>query len=337
MAPFPQEVWQHMPTLWQAQDAVPEVEEALQAPFDPAVWEARGTVRDAEKRLSELLWSRVRAGWGSVRGRDDKVDDRLESMVKEIVSIRCSSIEDAARLVTLAPWCLIAVAPWAALAKRAGLSLEVDDFLTWVTDRPEVEDALRLVCCYQPDMLEYLANREHHNDRLSPSVHLVAAAAAHTPFDLSDETTHVVASALRDIARDQMLTAGMAELLGRLDPKALDDVFGKDLAGAADASLALPEGTAAAVIQYILDSSYGNYGVLDRVLARAGKKLPSKPYPNYSTWTGPGVAIIQAVVETLYASGIVTGPEAPSPADAAETARSLWACDLERIRRDAER
>lgn len=334
-APYPERVWQHMPTLWEAQDAVPEPLEALKAPFDPAVWEARRTVQDAEERLSTLLWNSVRAGWGSVRGRDDKVDDRLENAVKEVVSIRCSSFEDAVRLVTLAPWCIIAVTPWAALAKRAELSLEVDDFVTWVTDRPEVEDALRFVCRYRPHVLEHLANMEHYNDRLEHSVHLVAAAAAHTPFDLSAELAYDVSRALRDITRDQMLTEAMANLLARMDPKALDDVFGNDVAGAADASLDLPKGTAAAVIKHILDSSHGNYGVLDRVLARAGKKLPSRTYPSYSTWNGRGVAIIQGVVETLYASGLVTGPEEPTPAEAEANARALWACDLENIARHA--
>ncbi|MGW3383388.1 hypothetical protein ACWDCO_24770 [Streptomyces albogriseolus] len=334
-APFPEEVWQHMPTLWATQDSAPSIDEALQPPFDPAAWEARRVVQDAEERLSELLWSGVRAGWGAVRGRDDKVDGRLESVVKEIVSIRCASLKDAARLLTLAPWCVIAVAPWAALAKRAELSLDTDDFIAWVTDRPDVEDALRLVCRYQPGMLEHLASSEHYNDRLNPSVHLVAAAAAHTPFDLSGESTHTVVYALRALARDQMLTAAMADLLARLDPRALDDVFGKDLAAAADASLDLPEGTAAAVIKYILESSNGNYGVLERVLARAGKKLPSRSYPSYSTWSGPGVAVTQGVVETLYASGLVSAPGEPTPGEAEANARALWVCDLKSIARHA--
>lgn len=332
-APFPEVVWQHMPTLWRAQDAVPEALEALQQPFDLSMWEARGTVRDAEERLATLLWRSVCVGWGAVRGRDEKLSERLEYMVKGAVSIRCSSFEDAARLVTLAPWCIIAITPWAALAKRAQLSLDIDDFVTWVTDRPEVEDALRFVCHYQPHLLEHLANMEDHNNRLNPSVHLVAAAAAHAPFDLSAEITDTVKYALRDVARDQMLTAGMADLLARLDPRALDDVFGKDLAGAAEASLGLPKGTAAAVIKHILENSYGNYGILDRVLARAAGQLPSKPYPSYSTWTGPMVVITQGIVETLYASGLVTAPEEPTPEEAEAKARTLWACDLERIKR----
>ncbi|MBG0857766.1 hypothetical protein I2W78_39485 [Streptomyces spinoverrucosus] len=118
-------------------------------------------------------------------------------------------------------------------------------------------------------------------------------------------------------------TAGAAESLARPDRRALDDVFGKDLAGAADASLGLPKGTAEAVIKHILEISYGNFGILDRVLSRAAGILPSKPYPSYRTWTGPMVAITQGIVETLYASGLVTGPEEPPP-DAEANARNLW-------------
>jgi hypothetical protein len=335
--PFPESVWKHMPGLWQAQDTLEEVHAKSTKPFDDDVWRVDRKVRDAEEHLSSQLWLSVRAGWGSVRGRDDQLDKKLESMVNGVVSIRCASIDDAARLVTLAPWCLIAVAPWAALAKRAELSLDVDDFVPWVTDRPDVADALRFLARHRPRLLENLASAEHYNDRLNPSVHLAATAAAHAPFDLPSEITDTVTRALREIARGQMLTSKMADLLAQLDPKALDDVFGEDVAGAADTTLGLPAGTAAAVVKHILASSFGSYGTLDRVLARAAGKLPSQPYPNYSTWSGRGLALTQGVTEALYASGLVTDPEAPTPADAEATAQALWACDLEDIRRHAER
>lgn len=330
-APFPENVWRYMPDLWKAQDALEEARANSTQPFDPDLWRVEQKVMDAEKRLSSQLWEGVRAGWPSVRGRDDKLDKRLEAMVSGTVSIRCETLEEASRLVTLAPWCLIAVAPWAALAQRAGLSLDTDDFITWVTDRPEVEEALRFVCQYRPRMLEHLAGMEHANDRQIASIHLVAAAAAHMPFDLSSEITHSVTNTLRDIARDKMLTNGMADLLARLDPQSLDDLFGTDVARAADASLGLPAGTSAAVIKHLMESSYGNFGVLDQVLARAAGKLPSKAYPDYSTWSGRGVATTQAITETLYASGLVTGSEVPDLSVAEAAARSLWACDLESI------
>ncbi|WP_331763223.1 hypothetical protein OG571_47690 (plasmid) [Streptomyces sp. NBC_01369] len=334
-APFPENVWQYIPSLWQAQDAVTEAQESSQDRFDEALWGLERKVRDAEERVSSQLWNSVRAGWGLMRGRDDKVDKKLESMVKGTVGIRCESLEEATRLVTLAPWCIIAITPWAALAARAGLSLDIDDFATWVTDRPEVEDALRFVCRYRPGLLGHLAGMEHYNDALRPSEHLVAAAAAHTPYDVPSEIGPAVTKLLREVARDQMLTAGMAGLLARLDPGSLDDVFGKDMAGSADAQLSLQPGTAAAVIKYLLDNSYDHYGVLDRVLARAAGQLPSTPYPSYSTWKGRGICIAQGVVETLYAAGLVTGPGEPTPAEAEANAKALWTCDLDRVRRFA--
>lgn len=335
LIPFPETVWRHMPELWNATDAVNETDDGQYIPFDEALWGVRHKVREAEKHLQSQLWASVRGGWGTTRGKDDTFDERLESMVKATVGIRCDSREDAALLVTLAPWCIIALAPWAALAKRAELSLDPDDFIAWVTDRPEVEDALRFVFRHHPRMLEDLASLlEHYNHRMNPSVHLVACAAAHTPFDLSDEITDTVTRTLRDIARDQMLTPQMAELLARLDPRALDDVFGRDLAGAADVDLNLPAGTSAAVIAHLAKSLY-NSRELERVLARATGTLPSKAYPSYSTWHGDGVCLLQGMIEALCASGLATGTGCPTPAEAEANARALWACDLERASRHA--
>lgn len=336
-APFPDTVWQHMPGLWQAEDTLEEAEASTGDRFDDDLWQLKNKVMDAGGRLQGQLWDAVWAGWASVRGRDQQLDKQLEATVKAAVGTRCASTQDATRLVTLTPWYLIAVRPWAALAKRAELSLDIDDFVRWVTDRPEVEDALRFLVRHRPHLLETLAEGEHYNNRLNPSVHLVAAAAAHAPFDLAPELTEIVTRALRDVARDQMLTPQMADLLARLDPRALDDVFGKDVAAAADAALGLPAGTAASVIGHLLEHSRSSYGVLDRAFARAAKKLPSTPYPDYSTWTGPGVALTQVVAESLYASGLVAGEDAPSTAEAAAAAQSLWACDLENIARYAGR
>lgn len=330
--PFPESVWEHMPGLWQARDALGDLEQVDGGAFNADRWAVQRKVADAAERLSSQLWNGVRAGWGLMRGRDDKVDKKLEETVRGTIEIQCASMEDATRLATLAPWCIIAVTPWAALASRAGLSLDFDDFTSWVTEQPEVEDALRFVGRYRPRMLYSLAEMETHNDPLRASAHLVAVAAAHAPFDAPSEIAQDLTRVLRHVARDQMLTAGMADLLAHLDPLALDDVFGRDLAKSADSSLNLPAGTAASVLAYILDNSHANYGVLSRVLARAAGKLPCRTYPSYSTWNGPGICINQAIVETLYATGLVTGPGEPTAAEAKANALALWASDLERIR-----
>ncbi|NXY93487.1 hypothetical protein HYE82_03500 [Streptomyces sp. BR123] len=178
---------------------------------------------------------------------------------------------------------------------------------------------------YYPEIFTVLASRESPNDRWRASSHLAAAVAAHTSGQIPEAMAPDVRAVLREIARDKMLTPAMAELLASLDPRALEEIFGPDAARAADAQLGLPPGTAVRVLQFMLEcKGVGHLGVLDRLVARASQKLPSTPYPDYSTWYGRGVPSARAITVSLAGAGLAALPDGCSWPQVLNELQAMW-------------
>ncbi|MFE0039457.1 hypothetical protein [Streptomyces sp. NPDC059015] len=331
--PLPHGELQLIPIPRVAWDALPSVRAIEEEPDGEDFMGGLGKrmrLMDAQGRVSKLVWDVSRGAWGRFRGDNEGADARLEALASRVAEHRWESPREASRYVTLLPWALVTVAPWAALAARSGVSLEPEVFAAWVTSDGEVASSLRHLGAGHPNVFKALAAWEDQNDRTPASVHLVAQAAAEAGFEVPPEISYDVTSCLRSIARYQMLTPAMAKLLASLDPRALDDVFGPNLAAAADATLGLPEGTSAQVLRYVLESrSMGNSGTLDRVVARAAEELPSTPYPEYSTWQGRGVCAARVITVSFVRAGLLDPPEGMTAEDLLAELRELWSMDRE--------
>ncbi|GAA3384532.1 GIY-YIG nuclease family protein [Streptomyces racemochromogenes] len=313
------------------EEAVQEALLRLQAAEDPEGDALTGGLSSqirllrTQQRVSEELWRNCRSVWGRLRGADDGLDFHLTSLVSHVARRPDMPSADALRYLSLIPWAVSAAAPWAALAQRAGMSLEPAAFSAWAGGRAEVAAALSDLGLYYPEIFTVLASRENPSDRWRASSHLAAAVAAHTSGQVPDVVAQDVRSVLREIARDKMLTPAMAELLASLDPRALEEIFGPDAARAADAQLGLPPGTAVQVLRFVLEhKGIGHLGVLDRVVARAAEVLPSAPYPDYSTWYGRGIPSARAITASLADAGLISLPDDSSWPQVLRELREMW-------------
>lgn len=319
-------------------------------PFSGAAWDAISGIRGIEgesdvadpagglgkavrhsiarRTASEDLWTGCRGAWGRLRGRDEEASKRLELLIRGVVDIPWEEPGEASRYMALTPWALLCLAPWAALAERGGLSLHPDSFGEWVTDDGEVQDALRDLSERNPKIFRLLAAGEDPNDEMRPSTHLAVAALAETSGAAAPEVVDELKAFLRAMARYQMLTPAMAKLLAALDPRALDDVFGPDLTGAADEELGFPSGTAALVLRSILGHPrMGQSAALERLLVRASQSLPSTPYPDYVTWSGRGVCVAQLLTVLQAKAGRLTPPAGMTSGELVTEARKMWVAD----------
>ncbi|MGV9891763.1 hypothetical protein [Streptomyces sp. NPDC003395] len=331
---LPEGLWERLPDVWDTQEYLEQ--RAAQQPagtIDTDGIELEVRLLDVQNRLSSALSERVLPAWPRLWCvDDDQTADTVETLVQGVISIRTSSPQDAARLIALTPWCVVAVSPWASLAQRAGISLDPDNFIPWVSDDPEVHEALRFATGLRPHLLETLARMDPPHDRMRTADYLAFTAAAHAPFSILDELHHDAHKLLSEVGRQRMLTAPMAALLAGFDPGALDALFGKDLAALADADLGLPPGTAAAVLAHVLENGPGTFGTLDRVVVRASGKLPTR-YPDYSSWRGKSVRRVEALVYTLVGAGLLEPPAGQTRADIMEEARAMWRPDITALSR----
>ena len=331
---LPDGLWEHLPWIWQTKEHLEQRD--LFPPGGPIDEEGLALelrLLDTRNRFSDALFDYVSAAWPRIWNTDDnETADELERWVKGAIDVRTGSAADMARLISLAPWCLVAVSPWASLAERAGLSLEPAPFIDWVSDGADVQEALRFVSALRPQLFTTLARIDPPYDRMRMGDYLAIATAAHTSVDVPEELARDAERLLHELGRQKMLTQPMADLLGALDPTALNQLFGRDLAAAADTDLGLPPGTAAAVLAHILEAGPGTFGTLDRVVDRATGKLPTRPYPDYSSWHGKSTRRAEAVVYTLVGAGLIAPPEGRTRDDVMDRARELWRPDLASMR-----
>lgn len=325
---LPEKMWASLPGLWDMQEHLEQRDFTPPGgPIDIEGIELETRLFDVQNRLSSALSERVLPAWTRLWNvDDDDTADTIESLIKGVIRVRCPSPEDAAQLITLTPWCVVAVSPWASLAQRAGIALEPQNFVAWVSDDPEVQEALRFVSGLRPKLFQTLARMDPPYDRMRMSDYLAFTTAAHAPFDVPAELTRDALTLLRAVGRQKMLTAPMASLLASLDPTALDDLFGTDLAATADSDLGLPPGTAAAVLAYVIEARPGNFGTLDRVVVRATGKLPTR-YPDYSSWRGKSVRRAEGIVCALVGAGLLEPPDGQMSSDVVALARAMWRPD----------
>lgn len=274
------------------------------------------------------LWNSTGGAWSRLIGMArNQFRNHLEACIGGATSRAWESWEDMSRYLALVPWALVAVTPWADLARRAGIESEAE-FADWVSDDPTVREALAFLAAHGGNVLVGLKAPEGDYRSPAPAIVLSVMAATHCGFDLPELLHRDAAHMLRDMAKDRQLTAPMADLLHKLDPKALDTAFGPDIVRDLDRQLDLPHGTALRVLSALLqDRRATPLGKLEDVVTRAGCALPTVPAPDYWRWTGDEVPILVGVVGRLVEVGAMPPPRDLEEARHLEEVRSLWRMD----------
>ena len=292
--------------------------------------------RVAEREQAEAadwLWRRARRAWGKVRGLGaDSFDQCIERNTCAVLEARCDRRGDASRFLGLAVWYAVAVHPWRHLAELASLPMDDTSFIAWAGRDDEVREALSFLAARGDGMLAKLSVREHCPRNWTDPGHLLAAvAAAYSGAEPLEVIRSGLATTLGQYADDHMLTQPMADLLLRLNPRALDDVFGRDVAARMDRDLSLPEGTAGRVLR-ALDSYVGhvNDGAVRRAADRSTQVLPVTAVPDYGTWHGTGIPAARSVGACLVRAGLAE-PDHATPEEYLAEVRALWTPNLEGI------
>lgn len=292
-------------------------------------WMSHSThLRLARGRAREELWPAVRGAWGHLRGMTrESFEFQLRARVEGVLGEPWSSTEVMNQYLTLVPWGMIAVAPWAALAARAGMAIDGPEFITWVSDDPSVQEALQVLLVEGGDRFGPLdVMDDRRRDGIRPSVLLAVLTAAQCGFELPESMHHEARRLLLDLARDRQLTPAMANMLTELDPRAADSAYGPDLAAEIDAQLQLQAGTAKRVMAAMLGNSRGwHFGKLEDAVTRAEQSLPTVLAPDYRQWHYDLAPIIQSISANFVAVGLLPAPCVDEGAEAflAET-QALW-------------
>lgn len=122
------------------------------------------------------------------------------------------------------------------------------------------------------------------------------------------------------------MTRPMADLLVRIDPRALDSAFGRDIAADIDRELDLKPGTAGRVMEALVDPNrLGRMSdpSLQRAADRASQTFPVTDLPDYGGWNGYGVIGARAVAACLVRTGLAESKWQPSDEYMAHH-RALW-------------
>jgi hypothetical protein len=289
----------------------------------------------ARAGAAKALWSSVQQLWGPLRGKaGPSFDDVLAGRVSAVFDQRWMDLQDAHRYLALLPWGIMAVGPWAALAERAGMDASGSAFIDWVTDDATVREALTILLIRSGGRMGPLSALDRYDGNWRLSTGLVAMTAAHHPgFDLSQELHREMRWFLEWMLRSGQLTQGMADLLLKMDPGALNQLLGPDIASGIDARLGLRPGTSKDVLAAVLEiSGEGQLDRLDRIVNRAKGALPTVQALDYRHRAGDAVPIFQAITASLIAAGVL--PDTPD-AEALSEVRALWCANPSAMERSA--
>jgi hypothetical protein len=138
----------------------------------------------------------------------------------------------------------------------------------------------------------------------------------------------VLSHALHRLADDHMLTKPMADLLMQLDPRALDTVFGPDVAAEMDRELNLPEGTSGRVLRDIVRRFSGTASPIRRAADRSTCQFPVAALPDYPGWSGPAVPGARTISGSLVRAGLAT-PVDRTAEEYLTGVRNLWLPSVE--------
>jgi hypothetical protein len=283
--------------------------------------------------VGRIVWDVFADGWREVSFMTggDSWDD-LRDEVDIALRRPFATSGEASRYISLLPWLGIAVLPWWEMAERAGLAESDEQFIAWIGPDTEAGQALRLASHYGRAGLRPLVRAMHRDGSIfdCPAI-LAAVAAAHGGITLPAVLNRPIATTLAALASRELLTAPLADLLVALNPRALDEVFGRDVCVDLDRRLALPPGTSGKVVRALAADPVYSGVQLDRLAHRSTGRIPTAASLDFSVrLRGRGVPPAQAVAAGFVAAGILP----PTPDESVETfvARIAvcWSPEVER-------
>lgn len=311
----------------------------------PPVWEAYQAYRDANRRLTESIAAGLqlspRAG-STVEGDGSAAEEKravlqqlqaLQPGLEHYLRAYCgafSLVDDGdrwssnegvaarglqayhnefsdpdhmARYLSLIPWAARALDPWVELAREAGIDKKGAEFTEWVSDDQATREAIELYRSTSPGWLG-VPRQKWDKD---VATYALALGAAHIPgFTVPQLLEKTLEEGLTKLARERQATREMCLLLQRVNPKALDAVYGRDELAESDEALGLPPGTSAKVVRQIYGKDLRDPG--DRtakLLQRHTGEFDTVAVPDYSGWTGIHIPALRVVAASFCEAGLL--------------------------------
>jgi hypothetical protein len=257
--------------------------------------------REQEQPGRELRWA-MHGAWGRVNGlAGDRFGDQFDLNVSVVAETPCGSRAEASRHLALIAWYMVAVHPWHHLAQLGGLAADDETFIAWAGRDAEVREALEFLA--RRRQLERLPYEWYSPFEKGPGHLLGAVAAAYSGVTPKAIVPHII-EVLGKVADDHQLTQPMADLLMRLNPRALDAVFGKDIAAEIDRDLSLAAGTSGRVLRAVVERIvHVNDPQVRRAADRSAHTLPVTSLPDYGGWYGPSILAAWTVSASLVRTG----------------------------------
>lgn len=248
--------------------------------------------------------------------------------VSVIAGTPCASRRDASRYLALIPWCMVAVHPWRHLAELGGLAPDDGTFIRWAGRHAQVREALEFLAGCREHALERIPHTWYEPYEKGPG-HMLAAVTAACSSTVPEAVRSDVIRVLGKMADDHELTRPMADLLVQLDPRALDSVFGSDVAAEIDRELGLAAGTSGHVLR-ALGQHVGqiNDPRIRRAIDRSAQALPVVALPDYRNCSGPVALAAQVISASLVRGGLAV-PDRVTAEDYLAEVRALWAPRLD--------
>lgn len=247
--------------------------------------------------------------WGSGEGVSDRGLQAYRSEFRDAAHM--------ARYLSLIPWAARAMDPWVELAKSAGMDIKGDEFVEWVSDDEATREAVDL---YRSTAPGYLGVFRQQWDS-GVATYALALGAAHIPgFVVPHLLEGDLQEQLTKLARDRQATREMCKLLQRMNPRALDAVYGRDELAESDEVLGLPPGTSERVARQLYG---GNLRDPDdrtaKLLQRHAGDFDVVATPAYSEWTGIHIPAIRAIAACFCSAGLL-----PDDTDLLRRVKSTW-------------
>lgn len=247
--------------------------------------------------------------WGSREGVSDRGVDAYRGDFRNPAHM--------AQYLSLIPWAARAMDPWVELAESAGLDIKGEEFVDWVSDDEATREAVDL---YRSTTPGYLGVFRQDWDR-DVAGYALALGAAHIPgFVVPHLLEGELLDQLTKLARDRQATREMCQLLQRINPKALDVVYGRDELAESDEALGLPPGTSAKVARRLYGGNLRDPA--DRtakLLQRHAGDFDVVVTPDYSGWTGIHIPAMRALAACFCSVGLL-----PDDTALLDTVKSTW-------------
>lgn len=277
--------------------------------------------REQEEAGRELRWA-THGAWGRVNGLGgDRFGEQFDLNVSVVAETPCGSRAEASRHLALIAWYMVAVHPWHHLAQLGGLATDDGAFIAWAGRDAEVREALEFLA--RRRQLGRLPYQWYSPFEKGPGHLLGAVAAAYSGVTPKAITSHIV-EVLGKAADDHQLTRPMADLLMRLNPRALDAVFGKDIAAEIDRDLGLAAGTSGRVLRAVVERIvHVNDPLVRRAADRSAHTFPVTSLPEYGGWCGPSALAARAVSASLVRTGLAD-PDGMTADEYLAEVRELW-------------